>query len=155
MILITIDQAAIEAVTDQVNMLNERMRVGVRLGMRDALRGLAQAESEAAAVHHKTGLLEKILGKGTKVIETDDEITGVYRPRYPGKQEHYWMEFGAHVPAVTDKLMDIRIPGEEFFRTQREEVEIPAHPFFFDTAESFKDQFMEMLQARVQEALEA
>jgi|SRR6185437_11221148 len=155
MILLTIDQAAIDAVTDQIDMLNERMRVGVRLGMRDALRGLAQAESEAAAVHHRTGLLEKILGKGTKIIETDDEITGVYRPRYSGKQEHYWMEFGAHVPAVTDRLMDLHLQGEEAWRTAHEAFEIPAHPFFFDTAEAFKDQFMEMLTARVQEALQA
>jgi hypothetical protein len=157
MIEITLPKTFLDMFTDEVKMIEERMLVGERLGMRSALRGLAEAEVEAVSDHSKSGLLERILERGVKVLETEEDLTGIYRPRYSGKQEQYWMEYGTHVPEVDDRLMHMHFgaSGDEGFRMHHEAFDVPAHPFFFSTAEAFQDQFVALFTAAVQEALQA
>jgi hypothetical protein len=155
MILFQLTQTSIDASVAHIQHVEERILVGIRLGMRDGVKGLAQAEVEAAAPHRKSGLLEKILGRAGRVIETDTEIVAAYRPRNAAKQPHYWLEYGVDIPAVEDTLMAMNIGGETLFRRGHKEHTLRAQPFFFAAAEGYEGQFYERLSARVQEAMNA
>ncbi len=155
MILFTVNRASIDAVSNHIENVKQRVLVGIRLGMRDGIRGLARAEVEAVSGHTRTGLLERILGRGGRVIESGEQISAVYRPRYAGKQEHYWLEYGTKNPAVKDKLMQINVAGTIMYRMSRKGFETPGQPFFFATAEGFKGRFFEILKARMDEAMKA
>jgi hypothetical protein len=156
MIRFDITPGSVDALASHIDHVKERLLVGIRLGMKDGLRGLSLAEVEAAAPHRKTGLLEEILGRATgRVVETDTEVTGTYRPRSRDKQPHYWLEFGAHVPAVKNKLMAMDIQGQLAYAMSHPAFEIPAHPFFFAAAEAYVGTFLERIDARVEEALNA
>ena len=138
MILFTVSRSSIDAVSNHIDNVKQRVLVGIRLGMRDGIRSLAQAEVEAVAGHRRTGLLARILGRGGRVIETGDKITAVYRPRYAGKQEHYWLEYGTKNPSVEGKLMQINVAGATVYRMSRRAFQMPGQPFFFATAEGFR-----------------
>jgi hypothetical protein len=155
MILFSIDQSSVDATVANIDHVKERVLVGIRLGMRDGIRALAQAEADAVASRTKSGYLEEILGRAGRVIETEDKITAIYRPRAQGKQPHYWLEYGAHVPAVADKLMAMNIAGQLIYRMGHKAFDISARPFFFQTADSFKSEFFQLLQCRVNQALTA
>jgi hypothetical protein len=155
MILFSVNRASIDAVSNHIENVKQRVLVGIRLGMRDGIRGLAQAEVEAVGGHRRTGLLARILGRGGRVIETGDQITAVYRPRYAGKQEHYWLEYGTKNSAVEDKLMQINVAGSAIYRMSRKAFKTPAQPFFFATAEGFRDRFIEIVKARMDEVMNA
>ncbi len=155
MILFTISRSSIDAVSNHVENVKQRVLVGIRLGMRDGIRGLARAEQEAVSGHSRTGLLERILGRGGRVIESGEQISAVYRPRYAGKQEHYWLEYGTKNPAVEGKLMQINVAGTIMYRMSRKAFQTPGQPFFFATAEGFREQFFEILKARMDEVMKA
>jgi hypothetical protein len=155
MILFTIRRSSIDAVSNHVENVKQRVLVGIRLGMRDGIRALARAEVEAVSGHRRTGLLERILGRGGRVIESGEQISAVYRPRYAGKQEHYWLQYGVKNPAVEGKLMQINVAGGTVYRMSRKGFETPGQPFFFATAEGFREQFFEILKARMDEAMRA
>lgn len=155
MILFSVDSSSVQAVVDNIDHVKERVLVGIRLGMRDGIRALAQAEAQAVAGHRKSGYLNEILSRAGRVIETEEKITAIYRPRAQGKQPHYWLEYGAHVPAVTEKFMAMNIAGQLIYRTGHKSFDIPARPFFFQTADSFKSEFFQILQDRVDQAMKA
>jgi hypothetical protein len=161
MLLLEISQTSIAEVAEYIDHVKERALVGIRLGMRDGVRGLAQAEVEAGSAHppapgnKESDHLATILGRAGRVIETEDEINAVYQPRSAGKQPHYWLEFGADVPEVEHTLMRMNLAGEEFFRFGHKAFHIPAHPFFFSTAQSYLETWMQVLFGRVDEAMNA
>jgi hypothetical protein len=150
-IVFSINRASVDAIANHIDSVRERIRVGIRLGMRDGLRGLAQAEVEAVSGHDHTGRLARILGQGGRVIDTGDTISAVYRPRSPGLQLHYWLEYGTRNPAVEDKLM--RMPWG--YRMGRKAFQTAGQPYFFTTAEVFRGRFFEIVSARVREAIQA
>jgi hypothetical protein len=152
MIVFTVSRASIDAVANHIDHVRQRLIVGIRLGLRDALRGLARAEQEALSSHRRSGLLERILGQGGRVIESGGQIAAVYRPRMAGKQPHYWLEYGTRHAAVDHLLMQV---APKVYRMGREAFETSGQPFFFTTAEGFREQFFEILQARVEEAMKA
>jgi hypothetical protein len=155
MILFSISRASIDTVSNHIESLKQRVLVGIRLGMRDGIRGLARAEQDAVAGHTRTGLLARILGRGGRVIESGEQISAVYRPRYAGKHEHYWLEYGTKNPAVEGKLMQINVAGATVYRMSRKAFQMPGQPFFFATAEGFRERFFEILKARMDEAMKA
>lgn len=155
MLLFNISQTSVDAVTEHIENIKQRIMVGIRLGMRDGIRGLAQAEVQATSGHTKSGELARILASSGKVFETADQIVAVYRPRNAGKQPHYWLEYGTHVPEVSGPLMAMNIGGEQLFRRGHRAFDVPARPFFFTTAEAYKARFLEAVSARVDEAVRA
>jgi hypothetical protein len=155
MILITINPESITGIVDHLASVYRRILVGIRLGLRDGLRGLAAAEVEAASSHRRTGLLERILGQPGRIIETDDSIVAIYRPRFSGKQPHYWLEYGAHIPEVSDTVLAMQIEGETMVRRGHQAFDVPAHPFFFATGEAYRGALLASIQARVAEAMRA
>jgi|GEM_PF-5278324 len=155
MILFQITQTSVDASVAHIENMQERILVGIRLGMRDGVRGLAQAEAAAAAPHRKTGLLERILGRAGRVIETGTEIVAIYKPRSSSKQPHYWLEYGVSIPEVTDVLVPMQIGGETLFRSAHKAFTEAAKPFIIATGEAYEGAFFERLSARVDEALHA
>lgn len=154
MILFKLSQDSVESAVGHIESIKERVLVGIRLGMRDGLRGLAQAEVTAVASHRKSGLLERILSRSGKVIETDQGILATYRPRYSGKQPHYWLESGVNVPAV-DARMKMTVGGEAIVRMSHRTFTTRAQQFFFSTAEQYRETFLETLRQRMDEAARA
>jgi hypothetical protein len=163
MILFNLSQTSVDSTVSYIDHLQERILVGIRLGMKDGVRGLREAEVEAGAAHppdprntKSNDLLANILGRAGRVIETGEEITAIYKPRNAGKQPHYWLENGVNIPAVENTAMNMivgmRNPG--WYRAHKAFNE-PAKPFFFSTAEAYKGQFFERVSARVQEAMNA
>jgi hypothetical protein len=162
MVLFTLDKTSVDSTVSYIDHLQERILVGVRVGMKDGVKGLAQAEVEAAAAHPSdprskpNDMLANILGRSGRVIETDDDINAIYKPRNAGKQAHYWLEYGYHVPAVGNTVMNMivgmRAPG--VYRAHKE-FSVPARPFFFSIGEGYQGQFFEKIQARVREAMSA
>jgi hypothetical protein len=162
MILFTLDKTSVDSAVSYIDHLQERILVGVRLGMRDGVKGLAKAEVEAASSHQGTDpktaehdKLANILGRAGRVIETDESVTAVYKPRNLGKQPHYWLEYGVNIPEVEGPLMPMDISGQTLFRHKHKAFSERAQPFFFSTGEEYQGQFFERIQARVQEAMTA
>ena len=155
MILFTINRASMDAISNHIEDVKQSVLVGIRLGMHDGIRALARAEAEAASGHSRTGLLERILSRAGRVIETQDLITAVYRPRSPGKQPHYWLEYGVKNPAVSGELMQMNIGGQVIYRMSRKAFETPGQPFFFATGENFRARFFEIVSERIGQAMSA
>jgi hypothetical protein len=168
MILFNLSQISVNECVSYIDHLQERILVGIRLGMRDGVRGLREAEVEAGASHygsHYSGsaqaqkpndLLANILGRAGRVIETGEAITAIYKPRNAGKQPHYWLEYGANIPEVENTRMamfvGMKAPG---VYSAHKAHTLAAQPFFFSAGEAYKGQFYEKLSARVQEAMSA
>jgi hypothetical protein len=162
MILFNLSQTSVDESISYIDHLKERILVGVRLGMKDGVQGLRQAEVEAASAHPPDPRPEKdndrlasILGRAGRVIETEDAIAAIYKPRNRGKQPHYWLEYGVNIPAVEDTLMAMKIGGDTDLRKAHKAFSIGAKPFFFATGEGYQAEFFERLKSRVEEALSA
>jgi hypothetical protein len=161
MILFHLSQTSVDESISYIDHLKERILVGIRLGMKDGVQGLRQAEVDAGSSHHSerpekdSDKLSNILARAGRVIEAGDAITAIYKPRNAGKQPHYWLEYGVNVPAVADTLMAMEIDGETIFRRAHKAFSISAKPFFFATGEGYQAEFFERLKSRVEEALSA
>jgi hypothetical protein len=161
MILFSLSQTSIDESISYIDHVKERILVGIRLGMRDGVRGLRDAEVEASADHPSdprnkpNDLLANILGRAGRVIETDTEITAIYKPRNAGKQPHYWLEYGVTIPAVEDTLMAMSVEGGVIFRRAHKEFAEAAKPFIIATGEGYQGEFLEHVETRVDEALHA
>lgn len=106
MLRLTLDPSSVAAVSDHIQNVRERVLVGIRLGMRDAMQGLAQHTAEeaphgdaAAPVH----LSERIL-QSPEVVETPDQVIGTVGPHGFGKRILGWLESGTQEPAVNLSL---------------------------------------------------
>ncbi len=162
MILFSLSQTSIDECVSYIDHVQERILVGIRLGMRDGIRGLREAEVEAAGDHppdprnKPNDLLSNILGRAGRVIETDSEVTAIYKPRNAGKQPHYWLEYGVNIPSVEGILMNMvagmRAPG---FYSAHKEFSEAAKPFILATGEGYQGEFLEKVEQRVDEALHA
>lgn len=161
MLLFEIQKSSIDETVAYIDHVKERALVGIRLGMRDGVRGLAEAEVEATAGHapspnsKDSDKLATILGKAGRVIETETEVVAVYQPRNRGKQPHYWLEYGAEIPAVERTLMTMQLQGDRVFRMGHKAFSLPPKPFFFTTAQAYVNEWFDKINARVGEALNA
>lgn len=155
MISFALNRSSLEAALGHIDNVKQRVVVGIRLGMRDAMRGLSRQEVEAVSGHQKTGKLARILGQGGRVIETGDFVTGIYRPRSPDLQPHYWLQYGVKIPAVSGTLMQMNIAGATLYRMGHRAFETPRQPFFFTTADQFREQFFRILAERLDQAIQA
>ena len=180
MIRFVVDPASVTGVTSHIEQLRERVLVGVRLGMRDAMQGLAEHTADNAP--SQTGKLAERLRQSAEVTETPDQIIGTVRPRGFSKSITRWIEGGVKQPAVdlSAKYAGIQAKlagGKRISRTSQSFIEkrhvmiydprrtgqaqgfftrhkaftVPARPFLQQSQESYTANILETIRARIEE----
>lgn len=181
MIRFFVDPSSVSAVTSHIEQLRERVLVGVRLGMRDAMQQLAEHTADNAP--SQTGKLAERIRQSAQVTETPDQIVGTVRPPGFSAAITRWIERGVKQPAVdlaakyagiqaklsagkrisrtsqafVEKrrvmIYDPRRTGQaQGFFTSHKAFTVPARPFLERSQEDFKANILDIIRARMEEA---
>lgn len=181
MIRLLVDPASVTAVTRHIEQLRERVLVGIRLGMRDAMQGLAEHTADNAP--SQTGKLAERIRQSAQVTETPDQVIGTVGPHGFSKSIARWIEGGVNQPAVDlakkyaglqakasagkrlsrtsqaflEKrrvmIYDPRRTGNpQGFFTSHKAFTVPPRPFMQRSQDDYAAQIREIIQARIEEA---
>jgi hypothetical protein len=137
--------------------VKERILEAVRVGMREAMEGLAWTVADKLQgnpiVSRSGKLLGAVLGS-PKVTETADVIRGTVTADVGEKHLGIWLEEGTHVQAVEGKLFQFTPADENTVYTRGHRAfDMKPHPFMNPSLAEFKAPIMEIIASRVAEAI--
>jgi hypothetical protein len=132
-ITLKVEQASVDSTVAYIDQVKERILVGIRSGMKEAMEGLAAAvesKLEGDPITSHTGELAGAIAKSPKVTETASIIRGTVTADVGLKHLGIWLEEGTHVPAVEGKLYEFTEPdGDTFFARGHRAFDVKPHPF--------------------------
>jgi hypothetical protein len=178
MLQLTVEQRSVDSVVDYVERVKMRIFAQMRVGMREAMEGLAaEAVSQAstAGIQMRTGqLFEDILNSpsvhetaelivGGIGVKSDMTIKGRTFQGYLGTalDEGYTVPSAVPLSRKIDKAQGtagvfqfIAANGDTRFTFGHKAIRVRPHPFLRQAKEAFTDPIMEIIAARVAEAYE-
>lgn len=165
MIELKVDQASVDRTVDYLEAVRQRIFAAVHAGMEEAMEGLAGEainQLEAAGIHSRTGQLLENIGNSPRVTETTDLIIGKVKAEremklggrtfigYVGTA----LDEGFHVKAVPGHLYQFTEPDADTLFTQGHQAfDVKPHPFLKRAIEAYESPLMDIIRARVQEAI--
>jgi hypothetical protein len=152
-----VDPASAARVDAHLETTRQRVLAGIRNAMQEAMEGLAWTVADKLQgnpiVSRSGRLLGAVLGS-PKVKETDTVIRGTVSADVGGKHLGLWLEDGTHVPAVAGKIFSYTAPGgEQVFARGHKAFEVKPHPFMNPSLQEYKATILQMIAARVTEAV--
>jgi hypothetical protein len=165
MIELKVDPASITNTVDYLEAVRKNIFAGVRAGMEEAMEGLAGvavAEMGASGIQSRTGELAANILKSPRIFENASVITGRVSAR--GKMKLKGRTFegflgaaldqGFHVKAVEGSLLQFSPPGEgTLYSRGHVAFDVKPHPFLKAAADSFAPTLLDIITARVNEAI--
>jgi hypothetical protein len=166
MLQIVIEQSSVDSVDSYIERVKLRIFKQMRLGMKEAMQGLAAeavGQASSAGIQARTGQLFADILASPKVRETTDVIVGRVSTQSEmtsgGRKFKGYLgtaiDEGFHVPAVEGKLLKFTPAGAETrFSRGHVPFDVAPHPFLRRSKESFAAQIMQIIATRVAEAYE-
>lgn len=157
MLQLAIDPASVDRVEDYLRQTQQNILSGIRSGMQEAMDGLARdvaGKLRGSPIVSRSGrLLGAILGS-PKVTESTDTIRGTVSSDVGKKHIGLWLEEGTHVEAVAGKLYGFTAAdGNSVFTHGHRAFKVAAHPFLNPSLEDYRPTIMDIITARVGEAV--
>jgi hypothetical protein len=166
MIEFKVDPRSVTNTVDYLEAVRKRIFQGVKAGMQEAMEGLAAvavSEMGAAGIQNRTGELAADILASPKVRETVTTIRGSVRAMrtmklggrtfagYVGTA----LDEGFHVKAVEGNLYQFTEPTEGTYYTRGHAAfDVRPHPFLKRAAQSFAPSIIDIIQMRVNEAVQ-
>ena len=160
MIALTLDPGSVEGVKDYLEETRRNILLAIRGGMQEGMEALAWDVADKFAgnpiVSRSGELLGGILGS-PKVTETTEVIRGtVAAVSANGKPIGLWLEEGTHVPVVKGSLFQFTEPdGKTLYTRGHRAFDVKPHPFMNPSLREMKQPIMDIIAARLSEALPA
>lgn len=158
MINLRLDPASVDEVQDYLEVTRTRILAAIRSGMGEAMQALAYNVADKFSgnpiVSRSGDLLGGILGS-PHVSETNEVIRGtVSAIGADGKPVGLWLEEGTHVEAVDGTLFQFTEADEgTFYSRGHRAFDVKPHPFMNPSLREMKQPIMDIIAARLSEAL--
>jgi len=161
-----VDPASVDRTVEYLNAVRLRIFEQVRLGMQEAMDGLAGTalvEMTAAGIQERTGELAGNIAKSPRVRETATTITGrVTAERKMTLKGRTFMGYvgtaldeGYAVPGVEGNLLQFSGPdGETLYRRGHVAFDVRPHPFLRQASDAYQPTLMDIIAERVAAACE-
>lgn len=165
MIELKVDQASVDRTVDYLEAVRQRLFAGVRTGMLEAMEGLAGEainQLEGAGIHSRTGQLLENIGNSPSVEETTHLMIGKVKAEREMKLHGRTflgyvgtaLDEGYHVMAVPGHLYQFTEPDVNTLYTRGHQAfDVKPRPFLVRAIEAYKSPLMDIIRARVQEAI--
>jgi len=166
MLQIIIEQRNVDSVVGYVERVKQRIFEKMRIGMREAMDGLADetvAQAGAAGIQPRTGELFLDILSSPKVKETPELIIGTVDTQSEmtsgGRKFKGYLgtalDEGFHVRAVEGKLFQFTTADSDtLYSLGHTAFDVKPHPFLRQAKDAFTAPIMEIIEARVAEAYE-
>lgn len=158
MLQLAVDEASVAGVTDYLEQTRQNILAGIRQGMQEAMEGLSWTVADKLQgnpiVSRSGKLLGAILGS-PKVTETDTVIRGTVSSDVGQKHLGLWLEEGFSVQAVKGTLFQFTAAdGNSVFTHGHRAFKVAPHPFLNPSLEEYKPTIMDIIAAKIGEALD-
>ena len=166
MLRLVVEQRSVDSVVGYVERVKLRIFAQMRLGMQEAMEGLAGeavSQASAAGIQARTGALFTDILNSPRVKETPELITGTVRTQSDmtsgGRKFKGYLgtalDEGFHVRAVSGKLFQFTAANSDtLYSMGHVAFDVAPHPFLREAKEAFTSPIMEIIAARVAEAYE-
>jgi hypothetical protein len=166
MLQIIFEQQSVDSVVSYVERVKQRIFVQMRLGMQEAMEGLAGevvSQASTAGIQARTGQLFSDILNSPKVRETAELIIGRVTAESEmtsgGRKFKGYLgtaiDEGFHVAAVEGNLFQFTASsGGTLYSRGHTAFDVKPHPFLREARVAFTDPIMEIINARVAEAYE-
>ena len=166
MLQVIIEQRNVDSVVGYVERVKQRIFEKMRIGMREAMDGLADeavTQAQGAGIHQRTGELFLDILSSPRVKETPELIIGTVGTQSEmtsgGRKFKGYLgtaiDEGFHVPAVEGKLLRFTAANSDtIYSLGHTAFDVKPHPFLQKAKEAFTAPIMEIIESRVAEAYE-
>lgn len=166
MIEFKVDPRSVSNAVDYLEAVRKRIFEGVKGGMQEAMEGLAGvavAEMGAAGIQNRTGELAADILVSPRVSESVTTIRGSVRAmrsmKLKGREFAGFigtaLDEGFHVTAVEGSLFRFTEPGADtLYSRGHVAFDVAPHPFLKRAADSFAPSIIDLITARVNEAVD-
>lgn len=151
MITFEVDSGSVQQVASRLERARSRILEAIQVGMREAMVGLADFAASRAPV--RSGALLAAILKSPKVTTNSTVVRGTVSGDVGKKHVALWQELGIKVPAVSGKFMAFNDQGEQFFIQSHKAFQVPGKPFMNPALQEYKEQIIETIRGRVNEAV--
>lgn len=158
--MIQFQMEGIEAQQDYLETVRLNILAAIRVGMYEGMRGLADAEAEAAP--RRTGDLQDAILRSPRITEKiDSYIAGEVSTQTPKfRNKGLWIEFGISDPDTIGSEKGVlygftAADGKSVFTHGHRAFKIAPHPFFNPTFQGYYPTILEIINQRITEACDA
>jgi hypothetical protein len=164
MLNVIIEQHSVDGVLNYVERTRQRIFEQMRVGMKEAMEGLAGEtvyQAQAAGIRARTYQLFTDILNSPRVSETPELISGRVTAESEmtsgGRKFKGYLgtaiDEGFHVAPVEGKLLRfVPADGDTYYRRGHAAFDVKPHPFLRQSKEAFTAPIMEIIEARVAEA---
>jgi hypothetical protein len=166
MLEVKVDQKSVDTTIDYMEAVKQRIFAAIRTGMAEGMELLAAnavEEMGAAGIQNRTGALAENILKSPRVTEDADFIRGrvsaVSLVKARGGGLYYnnlgnILDMGFHDPQTKSPLHQFtESDGETFWARGHVAFDVKPHPFFRRAVEVSESPIMDIIRARVAEAV--
>lgn len=162
-----VDQSSVDSTVEYMDLVKDRILAAARVGMAEGMQLLAENTVEAlhaAGIQNRSGALEANILGSPRVTEDADFIRGKVKAMAPVKAKGggiYYnnlgniLNLGFHDPEVKAPMHEFTEPdGETFWARGHVAFDVKPHPFFREAVASSEAPIMDIIRARLAEAVD-